>query len=95
MGTLNYLGIFEGDIESGASTFAAVCEHYGIDEDKAWRGVLGEFEQRYDDEFSNTVSALMMEQLREELAAIGIGYDRTEYEVNGLIVDFYVDGEQV
>ena len=94
-GTCNFLGIYANDIEQGGETFDAVCEFYGIDTVDAWDMARRDFMDRYGEQFSNIVNAMLMERLRIELAAIGIDYERTDYEVNGFIVDFIVDGEQV
>ena len=92
MDTCIWLGIYPENIERGGDTFDSVCEAYGLCADALWDDVRETFETLYGANFGNTVNNLMFEVLANALELKGIEGE-IDWEVNGMCVDFYVDGE--
>lgn len=90
--TCTWLGIYPANIERGGDTFDSVCEAFGLDADTLWDDVRNTFETLYGSNFGNTVNTLMFEVLANALERKGIEGE-IDWEVNGMCVDFYVDGE--
>lgn len=93
--TCVWLGIYPDNIERGGDTFDSVCEAFGLDADALWDIARKEFEAVYGSNFGNEVNRLLFyvlaSALERERKAYGSDID---WEINGMCVDFYVDGEQ-
>lgn len=92
----NYLGIYPQQIEDAADTFELVCEMYGLDVDKEWAIVDQKFQERYGDEFGDSVVSLMFWNLKSALVEKGVDESRVDFYVNGTLdTSFYIDGEEI
>jgi len=91
MDTCTYLGIYPDNIEKAGEVLEAVCEDFGIDSDELWRQIDYEFSERYGTNFGNVVNDLIFDHLKG--AVEDRGGEDVDYEVNGMCVDFYVNGE--
>jgi len=89
--TCTYLGIYPNNIEKASDVLESVCEDFGIDSDLLWQQIDGEFSDRFGTNFGNVVNALIFDHLKGAIEEAG-GTD-VDYEVNGMCVDFYVNGE--
>ncbi len=89
--TCTYLGIYPQNIEKAGDVLEAVCEDFGIDSDELWQQIDGEFSERFGTNFGNVVNMLIFDHLKDAVEEAG-GTD-VGYEVNGMCVDFYVNGE--
>lgn len=91
MDTCTYLGIYPDNIEKASDVLEAVCEDFGIDSDELWTQIDNEFSERYGTNFGNVVNDLIFDHLKGAVEDRG-GKD-VDYEVNGMCVDFYANGE--
>lgn len=89
--TCVYLGIYPDNIEKASEVLEAVCRDFGIDSDELWTRIDNDFSERYGTNFGNAVNDLIFDHLR--YAVEEKGGTNVDYEVNGMCVEFFVNGE--